>query len=132
MSKIVLDTNVVIAAFAVRGLCESVFELCLESHDLITSDFILDEIRNKLTRKLKLSEQTVSEIIKLLKTRSELVIPQEIKVDTCRDPKDLPVLGTCLSGKADYLISGDKDLLELESFEKTLIVSPRNFYESQK
>ena len=65
MSKVVLDTNVVIAAFASRGLCECVFELCLEKHNLIISAFLLNELRNKLIQKLKLSEKHVEEILKL-------------------------------------------------------------------
>ena len=57
MNKVVLDTNVVVAAFAARGLCQSIFELCLEKHDLIVSDFLLDELNEKLIHKLKLSKR---------------------------------------------------------------------------
>ena len=43
--KIVLDANVVVAAFAARGLCESVFQFCLDSHEILISDPLLDEVR---------------------------------------------------------------------------------------
>ena len=132
VSKIVLDTNVVIAAFAARGLCESVFELCLESHDLIVSDFLISELFDKLGQKLKLEESTIHNIINLYRKNSRSVIPSEIDASECRDPDDLLVLGTCLTGKADFLVTGDKDLLVLKTIQNTKIVTPREFYESQK
>jgi putative PIN family toxin of toxin-antitoxin system len=132
VSKIVLDTNVVIAAFAARGLCESVFELCLESHDLVTSDFLLSELKEKLSKKLKLPKKSIQDILAIYLKNSELVTPTVIRIEECRDPNDIPVIGTCVEGKADFLISGDKDLLVLKSYGSTKIVSPREFYESQK
>ncbi|MBW1786006.1 MAG: hypothetical protein JRK53_05215 [Deltaproteobacteria bacterium] len=47
--KIVLDATVVIAAFAARGLCESVFELCLHAHQILLSEGLLEEIRQNGT-----------------------------------------------------------------------------------
>ena len=46
--KIVLDANVVVAAFASRGLCESILELCLHSHEIVLSQELLDEILRNL------------------------------------------------------------------------------------
>ena len=132
MSRIVLDTNVVIAAFAARGLCESVFELCLESHDLEISEFLLSELQEKLSKKLKLPQNVIQDIVDLYKKNSLRVTPSDIGIDACRDPKNVPVIGTCVKGKADYLISGDQDLLILKNYGSTKILSPRDFYESQK
>ncbi|MDL5055768.1 putative toxin-antitoxin system toxin component, PIN family [Oscillatoria laete-virens NRMC-F 0139] len=129
MSKIVLDTNVVIAAFAARGLCEAIFELCLEKHELITSDFLLEEFRRKLIKKIRMPADLVEEILLLYSKNSQKVIPAVMDGEICRDPKDIPVIGTCVSGSAEYLISGDQDLLILENFQKTKIVSPRQFYD---
>lgn len=131
MSKIVLDTNVIVAAFAARGLCESIFELCLEKHELITSDFLLEELKEKLLWKIKLPKNTVEEILKLYRKSSHIVIPHEVDSKLCRDPDDLPVLGTCISGRVDYLVSGDNDLLVLDNIETTSVVSPRRFYDLQ-
>jgi len=49
--RIVLDVNVVVAAFAARGLCESLFELCLGNHEILLSEPLLAEIRRNLTKK---------------------------------------------------------------------------------
>jgi len=125
----VLDTNVVFAAFAARGLCESLFELCLEQHVLITSDFLFGELETKLAQKLKLPMETIREILSLYQSQGEHVVPSPVDASACRDTDDLAVLGTCMSGSADYLITGDKDLLTLDRYEATRIVSPRDFYE---
>ena len=52
--KVVLDTNVLVAAFAARGLCEAVFVVCLERHDRLISEHILKELRRHLTGTLKI------------------------------------------------------------------------------
>ena len=132
MSKVVLDTNVVIAAFASRGLCESVFELCLEKHNLIVSAFLLNELRNKLIQKLKLSEKHAEEILRLYSSNSICIEPDHLDETVCRDPDDVLVLGTCTAGRADFLISGDNDLLTLDKIDSFQILTPREFYELQR
>ena len=132
MSKVVLDTNIIVAAFAARGLCESTFELCLEKHELITSEFLLEECKEKLIRKIKLPNNTVEEILELYRKNSHIVIPNKVDSELCRDPDDLPVLRTCFSEKADYLISGDNDLLILDNIGITSIITPRRFYDLQR
>ena len=129
MSRVVLDTNVVIAAFAARGLCESVFEHCLEKHEIVSSDYLMEELRGKLDQKLKLPPETIEEILDLYTKNSRKVIPAHLDARACRDPKDIPVIGTCVSGTADFLVSGDKDLLVLKAFGSIRIVTPREFYE---
>jgi putative PIN family toxin of toxin-antitoxin system len=132
MSRVVLDTNVVFAAFATRGLCESIFELCLEQHTIISSDFLYQELEDKLSSKLKLPENTVADILALYQSRSQLVIPAKLDKETCRDIDDIPVLGTCVSGEATYLVTGDKDRLVLNNLSETKIITPRAFYEAMK
>jgi uncharacterized protein len=126
--KVLLDTNIVIAAFAVRGLCESLFELCLDSHEIIFSDELLEEIARNLSKKIKLDQQVISGIERLLRDNTAIFKPAEVSADACRDPNDLHVLGLAKSGKADYIITGDEDLLSLEKFEACKIVSPRQFW----
>ena len=53
--KILLDTNVLIAAFVARGRCADLLEHCIERHDLFTSEFILDEFAEKLAASSKLN-----------------------------------------------------------------------------
>lgn len=130
--RVVLDTNVLLAAFATRGLCEAVFAVCLESHRIVLSDFILNETREHLLGKFKLPTEQAEEIVKFLVEHYEIVEPEKVTSNACRDADDLPVLGTMLAGQADRLISGDKDLLELGEFKGISILTPRQFYDQLK
>jgi len=126
--RIVLDTNVLVAAFGTRGLCEALVAACLESHDLVTSDHILAELRKHLVKAFRLTGQRADEIAALVREHAEVVSPTSVPRAACRDRSDLPVLGTAVAGKADLLVTGDKDLLELKRFEGVPIVTPRECY----
>jgi putative PIN family toxin of toxin-antitoxin system len=126
--RIVLDANVVVAAFAARGLCESLFELCLGSHEILLSKPLLDEIRRNLAKKVKLERQTVTAIERLLREHGSLLEPAAVAADACRDVDDLHILGLAKTGKADYVITGDDDLLVLKRFGRCRIVTPRQFW----
>ena len=66
--------------------------------------------------------------VKLLRSRFEIVEPATIDEEACRDRDDLPVLGTAVAARCDVLVSGDKDILELETFRGIRIVSPGAFW----
>ncbi|NOZ22368.1 MAG: putative toxin-antitoxin system toxin component, PIN family [Planctomycetes bacterium] len=125
--KIVLDANVVVAAFASHGLCETIFEYCLDSHDILVSESLIDDIRRNLIKKIKLPQQLVRQIVALLRENATILEPHPLPSDVSRDPDDAAVLGLAVVGKADYLVTGDKDLLALKQFEAIQIVSPRDF-----
>jgi putative PIN family toxin of toxin-antitoxin system len=129
MKRLVLDTNVVFASFAARGVCEAVFELCLKRWHLVASGFLTGELAEKLASKLKLPPGEVEAIVDFYRSKCELVLPATVPAGACRDPDDLPVLGTCLSGRAECLVTGDKDLLDLARFEDVEILSPREFFD---
>jgi uncharacterized protein len=126
--KIVLDANVIVAAFAARGLCESLVEHCLGNHEILLSDPLLAEIRRNLAKKVKLEQQTAAGIERLLRETGTLLEASDVAADACRDANDLHILGLTQAGKADYLITGDKDLLILKRFGRCRIVNPRQFW----
>lgn len=126
--KIVLDTNVIVAAFAARGLCADVFEVCIENHTIIISEFILSEVEKTLSRKIGLPKTTATTIIKYLREVSEYVTTEKIDTSACRDKDDVKIIGTALKGKAKIIITGDEDLLILKKFKNTVIVTPREFW----
>ena len=126
--RIVPDANVIVAAFAARGLCESLFEHCLGSHDILLSKPLLDEVSRNLSRKVKLDRRTVEDIQRLLRKSGPVLQPASVAPDACRDAADLHVLGLAKSGKADYIVTGDDDLLTLKRFGRCRIVTPRQFW----
>jgi putative PIN family toxin of toxin-antitoxin system len=125
--KIVLDANVVIAAFASRGLCESVMELCLHSHEIVLSEELLEEIVRNLRQKIKLPGNIVEDISKLLREQASMVSSVPLAAEVCRDPDDVKILGLAVAANADYIVTGDKDLLVLKKFQGVPIVTPRLF-----
>jgi len=115
--RIVLDANVIVAAFAARGLCESVMEVCLSEHEIVLSEELLDEILKNLLQKIKLPSAVVDGIGELLREHANMLNPIPIAPGVCRDPDDVKVLSLALASKADCIVTGDKDLLVLKKFE---------------
>ena len=76
--KVVLDTNVLIAAFIVRGVCADVLEHCVRRHTLVTSDLILNEFREHLF-KFRYSVEEAEEAVELLRSKMELVVPADLE-----------------------------------------------------
>jgi putative PIN family toxin of toxin-antitoxin system len=126
---LVLDTNVLIAAFIARGVCSDLLEHCVRQHKLVTSEFILNEFREKLTSKFKFTSVEADSAAALLLTRMVVVDPAELPSPTCRDPDDDNVLATAVAGNCDCIITGDRDLLVLQRFSGVDIVSPSDFLE---
>ncbi len=125
--KIVLDANVIIAAFAARGLCESIMEVCLSEHEIVLSDDLFDEILRNLRLKIKLPTNIVDNICELLREHANISIPEPLASDVCRDPDDIKILGLAVASNADYIVTGDKDLLTLKNFQDIPILNPRSF-----
>ena len=126
--RVVLDTNVIIAAFSARGLCAEVFEVCLEGHNIVISEHILSETKENLVDKIHLPRGVVQEIIQYLRDVTEVVEPAVIDKPVCRDKSDDSIIGTALGGGADFIITGDKDLLVLKKYKGIKIVTPREFW----
>ncbi len=125
--RIVLDANVVVAAFAGRGLCESILEVCLSEHEILLGEVLLAEISRNLARKVKLPPPITARIEALLRENGIVIQPAEVNRTACRDPGDLHVLGLAQAGQADFVITGDNDLLVLKEYGACRIVSPRDF-----
>lgn len=130
--KVVLDTNIYIAAFAARGLCASILEWCLEESELLASEALFDEIRKNLAKKCKLPEPILIETMQFLRDGVKTISLDESLIEqfnVCRDLTDRHVLALAVSENADALVSGDQDLLVLKRIQSIPIFSPRAFYE---
>jgi putative PIN family toxin of toxin-antitoxin system len=127
--RIVLDTNVLLAAFATHGLCEALFGACLVGHELVTSEHILDELQRNLRRKFRIPARRASELVAFVREHAEMVVPAAPAVLVSADADDLPVLGTAVAGRCDLLVTGDAELVALGSIEGIPIVTPRDCYE---
>jgi len=126
--KVVLDSNIYIAAFSSRGLCSSLFELCLDSTNIMISEHILSELSRAFIESIKLPLDKVNDIISYLREHCEVVDHKKLDNRFCRDIDDDNILALAKECKADYIITGDEDLLVLEIFESIPILRPRDFW----
>lgn len=128
--KVVIDTNVLFAAFASpAGFCAAVVQVCILQHSVILSTYIRSELLRQLAARKKLGPDELAMVAEALSRAANWVQPALVDSDVCRDPDDLPVLGTAVAGNADVLISGDKDLLAIGKLRGTEVLSPRQFAE---
>lgn len=127
MKKIILDTNVLISGFVFRGRAAEVMEHCLLNEQVFLSPFILGELTEKLRGKFRMPEADLAEILFLVAQKSVYIKPTGELPTVCRDPDDNNVLQLAAFVEADFLITGDKDLLVLENFGGTKICSPTDF-----
>lgn len=126
--KLVLDTNVLVAAFITHGTCNELLEHCALNHEVILSAFILGELREKPVQKFGFTTREAEDVIRLLRSRFTEVIPQPLTESICRDPDDDTILETAFAGNCECIVTGDKDLLDLHSVEGVRIISPSDFW----
>lgn len=130
--RIVIDSNVIIAAFAVRGLCHALFEYCLDSHDVVLCETILKEVKKNLERKVRVPSSVAGEIDAYLRVSAYMENPIPLDSNVFSEKSDLQVLGVAAASGCSHIITGDKALPALKKFGGIDIVSPRAFWESSK
>lgn len=128
--KFVFDCNVIVSAFLFKN---SQPRLALEKAKIegiiLLSDAIIDELINVIKRKkfdrylsLNIREMLLDNLIEL----ADKITVNETIID-CRNPKDNKYLEVAISGKAQYIITGDNDLLVLNPFREIEIIKPEKF-----
>ncbi len=126
--KILVDTNVIVAGLIAKGACFEILEDIVYSHTPVYTPFIHSECLDVLLNKFRLSKPTVKALVVVIerhftKGRSAQNLPQ-----ACRDPKDNQILADAVYNKVDIILSGDKDLIALGSYEGIKIVSPGQYW----
>jgi len=133
MMRAVIDTGVFVSALIrPQGRTGAVLQALKDKRfTMIYSTDILVEIidvlgRDKFRSKYHISPDDIAALIDLIRLRGELVIPSQ-KLTVCRDPKDDIFLEAALEGKAEYIVSGDFDLLDMKSFENIPVLRVAEF-----
>ena len=128
----VLDTNVFLSGVAypssIPGKIVSAWRN--ESVEVILSQYVLDELHRVLPRmnhRLGWSSLEIRDFVDSLAFLADLVDPIQASEPLLRDAADQPVLGTFLAANANYLVTGDKDLLALS--ERYSIITPADFWQ---
>ncbi len=127
--RIYLDTNVLVAAFATRGLCADVLHAVLAEHQLIVGEAGLAEVQRVLRRKLRLPTEALAEVDALLRQQGEVAETSDILAISVRDEDDRIILSEAVAGGAEVLVTGDRDLLDIADRAPLPIVTPRGLWE---
>lgn len=127
--KVVLDTNILVSAFTHAGVARNfVYQLILKNIQIVISDYILSEISEVLQRH-KFKNQPIFEALWQLINQTITVVKVTAKTGhaSLRDPKDHPILQTAQKTKAQFIVTGDKDLLVLKSWHNITILTMTQF-----
>jgi putative PIN family toxin of toxin-antitoxin system len=127
--RVLLDTNVLVAAFATRGLCEDVLRTVLAEHDLILGETILEELERVLVTKLGMPVERARSVTQFLRDQSTVVNASEPASVPQDDPDDQWIVAAAIEGEVDALVTGDRHLLDVADKVSVTIVSPRGFWE---
>jgi len=127
--RVFLDTNVIISAVTTRGLCADVFRAVLADHELVTCSQVLQKVRRILSTKFSVPEELIFEYLELINQDAIIAEPNDSPNVQIKDKDDVEIIGAAIVGKADVLVTGDKELHGIKSMQKVRIMSPRAFWE---
>jgi len=127
--RVFLDTNVLVSAFAARGVCADVHRVVLIEHTFVTGEVVIRELTRALRSRVKLPSATVEDIEAFVREYEVVPRPKAPSPLPVRDPADRWVLASAVDARADLLVTGDRDLLEIASDAPINIVNPRAFWE---
>lgn len=131
--RAVLDTNVLISSVISTGVPHEIVDKGFSSeYQIIVSVATLTEFRDTLLKypeKFHMDEADVQQEVETIRYFAEFVDPDEEITAVDADPDDDKFLEAAVAGNVDYIVSGDRHLLDLDSFRGITIVEPRTFYE---
>ena len=130
-TKVTLDTNILVSALGWEGNPKKVFEAVVAGKaDLVISEALIAELSKTLDYpKFQFSQEQKDRFKALILSLATLVKPAEKISAIKEDTDDNRVLECAATGKADYIVSGDNDLLRLKEFRGIRIKNPKEFLE---
>ena len=135
MIKAVIDTNIFISSLIGNGNPSLIIDYLIEKEfRLIISHALIDELFDVLSRprfKKYFTYDDIKELASLVQSYARIT-PPGTRLQICRDPKDDIVLECAVAGEADYIVTGDEDLLCLTSYRNIHIITPAQFIRTLK
>ena len=129
--KALFDTNVLVSAFVAEGLCARLLARAnRREFDLFMSSTIKKEFEKALEIKIGLLPEEIREALALLEDAAKIADPTKGHIQLsgiCRDETDHAVLEAALACGAEFIVTGDRELLGLGEFRGIRIVTPREF-----
>jgi putative PIN family toxin of toxin-antitoxin system len=122
-----VDTNVLLAALLTEGTARQVVSYAIAGGFVpIVSEQVLSELERNLHKKFKVSKPRVVETVAFVRSLAEVVATPKNAPSVCRDNDDDAIIAAAIASNATYLLTGDRDLLEIKDPGDLQIVSPRN------
>jgi len=128
--RLFLDTNVLVSAFAARGLSADLFELVRVKHEFVTGRTVLAEFERALRLKIRFPGAHCEEIVAYVSSEAALVVDSAPAANCAADDDDRRVLGEALAGQADAFVTGDAALVALKKVGAMQILTPRQLWEA--
>ena len=126
--RLVLDSNVLVAALGTRGMCAELFERVLVAHEYVIDANILGEVERALRTKFRLPEPRVLEAVALLRGTGQWVDAAPLPAPVSRDPDDDSILALAKASGSRLIVTGGDDRLLLNPRDDVEIVRPRDFW----
>ncbi len=136
--RAVLDTNIVISGLLWSGIPRELLRLAAEGCvDTLTSEDLIDELRDVLKREkfqkyLDRLKQPPEALVAHYLGYTTVIEPAPIPENAVRDLDDTKVLAAAVGGKATHIVSGDDDLLSLNTYAGIPILTARDFMNRMK
>ncbi len=132
LPRVVLDTNILVSGTVYAGKPRKIISLALE-HKIkpIISPVLLSELNEVLSKKFKLHPRNIDLLDRQLKKHFTFVHPRKI-FNVLRDEPDNRVLEAAFKGNSNYIVTSDKELLNLVEFKGTKILTASQFLEATK
>lgn len=128
MIRAVLDTNVWLSGLLWKGAPNSVLRRGTRGlFVVITSQSIIDEVAEKLVKKFRYPDIKTHRLIRFIERTSVMTQPSHRLDVVTRDPTDNKIIECAVAGKADYVVTGDRDLLDIQRYRSIEIITPSTF-----
>lgn len=130
--RVVFDTNLFVSAFVIPGsLAEKAIIKIIEGKDvLLLCREILDELLSVLATKFSRDKEEISRVAVILTEMAEWIEPS-LRISALKDDRDNRVLECAVFGRADMIVTGDKEMLRLRRCQDTKIVSLKAYLTSE-
>jgi putative PIN family toxin of toxin-antitoxin system len=125
---VVIDTNVWISGLVFGGNPEKVIRYFVDGRFfVITAEELLSELRRKISQRFPLFAPNQALLEASIREEAMLVQLGTVQIAVSRDVDDNKFIETATIGKADYIMSGDKDLLDVKQYKNIKIIKPAEF-----
>ena len=128
--RVVFDSNIFISALVIPGSkAEKAIARIISGKDsLVLSKIIVDEVLSVLSGKFSRDREAISRTAIYLTDLAEIVSPSK-KIKVLKDDPDNRIIECAVAGKADFIVTGDKEMLNLKEFQGITIISLREYLE---